>query len=201
MMGAIVYLHGFRSSPMSSKARLTQAACEKRDWPFACPQLPASPLKAVQMAHTVVEQMALEDAHRPIALIGSSLGGFYATCLAERFGCRAVLLNPAIYPARDLSQWVSEKRGPLTAWHSADPFEFHQTDLNELQGLTPGDLRLPKNYFLLACEGDEVLDWREMRDRYGGSKQRILPGGDHALSDYADHLDDVMDFCAKTINE
>ena len=123
-------------------------------------------------------------------VIGSSLGGFYATAVAERLGCRAVLLNPAIDPARDLVAAIGE----TTAWHSDERFEFRAEFIDELLALAPAVLTYLDRYFAVIAKGDEVLSWAEMTTRYQGCKVKLLEGGDHALSDFADHLPEVMTF-------
>ena len=123
--------------------------------------------------------------------MGSSLGGFYATALAEHLGCPAVVLNPAVDPARGLQRYV----GAQTAYH--DPgvhFEFKAEYIDELRALTPAALTRPARYAAVIAKGDELLDWREMSQRYEGAQIRLLEGGDHALSDFEQHLPFVLDF-------
>jgi uncharacterized protein len=134
-----------------------------------------------------------------MAVIGSSLGGFYATCVAERMGCKAVLLNPAVNPARDLARHI----GDQTHWHSPEEkFFFKPEFVDELSQL-PRDLldsslrftERPANATLLiAATGDEVLDYREMLARHPGAQLQLIQGGDHALSDFVDYLDVVKGF-------
>lgn len=127
-----------------------------------------------------------------MAAIGSSLGGFYATHVADVTQCRAVLLNPAIDPARDLARYI----GDQTAWHDPEEnFYFAPSFIAELRALETGPLAHPERVFAVIAKGDEVLDWREMSARYPGSRIRLLEGGDHALSDFETaHLDDVLTF-------
>ena len=185
----ILYLHGFKSSPASFKARLIGEALAKRGRAadYRCPQLPASPAEAIHQAMQIAESVPAAS----LCLIGSSLGGFYATWIAERLGCRAVLLNPAVQPPRELSQYVGTSR----AYHSDAPFEFKAEYVDQLRALAVPAISLPQRYFLIAATGDEVLDWREMRDHYRGARQRIIEGSDHGLSDFASYLDEVLAFC------
>jgi predicted esterase YcpF (UPF0227 family) len=124
------------------------------------------------------------------AVIGSSLGGYYATVLAQRLGCRAVLLNPAVDPARDLAAQIGE----TTAWHSDEPFHFRPEFVDELRSMTPSAITDPGRYFAVIAQGDEVLDWREMRSRYSACPMKLLEGSDHALSDFAAHWPDIVRF-------
>lgn len=185
----ILYLHGFRSSPASYKARLVTARMGElnRADQLACPQLPASPKAAIALALSLVEGVPASE----LAIIGSSLGGYYATWLAEHLGCRAVLLNPAIVPLKDLDQHV----GVTTAWHSDEPFEFKPEYIGELRALAVPAVTQPERYFLIAATGDEVLDYRDMVAHYPGARQHVIEGSDHAIGEFADHVDEVLAFC------
>jgi len=151
------------------------------------PQLPASPKQAVQLALLLAERHAPHN----LSIIGSSLGGFYATWLAERLGVRAVLLNPAVDPRKDLDSQV----GMTTAWHSGEPFEFRPEYIDELAELKVGRITRPERYFLIAATGDEVLDYRDMVAHYAGARQHLIDGGDHAISDFPRHVGEVLAFC------
>ncbi|HYD80579.1 MAG TPA: YqiA/YcfP family alpha/beta fold hydrolase [Paucimonas sp.] len=185
----ILYLHGFRSSPLSFKARMIADRLRETGWrgQYECPQLPASPRAAIELAQRIAATVPPQE----LALIGSSLGGYYATWLAERIGCKAVLLNPAVKPPRDLESYV----GVTTAYHSDERFEFKREYIDELKALAVAAISRPERYFLLAATGDEVLDWREMVEHYPHARQRVIDGSDHGISDFADHIDDVLAFC------
>jgi predicted esterase YcpF (UPF0227 family) len=185
----LLYLHGFRSSPQSAKARQVagRVRAQHPSVTWWCPQLPASPQAAMAM---VMEGIAGWPAQH-MAVIGSSLGGFYATHVAEAMGCRAVLLNPAVDPARDLARHIGEQ----TAWHDPqERFYFEPAFVDELRALEHGAVARPQDYFAIIAKGDEVLDWREMTGRYPGIHLRLLEGGDHAISDFAAHMDEVFAF-------
>ncbi len=194
----LLYLHGFRSSPASAKARQTlqrlQQLQRAGEAPvqWMCPQLPPSPRDAIELALRLVR----EAAPQRLVLVGSSLGGFYATWLAERLDCRAALLNPAVDPARDLRASIGE----LGSWH--DPalrFEFTTEHVRQLRDYELGPLRAPvahpERYLVVVARDDEVLDAREMLARYAGATLRIADSGGHALEDYAArHCDAVLAF-------
>lgn len=185
----LLYLHGFRSSPQSFKAQRMAAwvRVHRPDLVWACPQLPPSPHAAMQTLFALTAAWP----HERMAVIGSSLGGFYATVVAERLGCAAVLLNPAINPARDLAAYIGEQ----TAFHDpSEHFFFRAEYVDELREMTPAAITRPQRYFAVIAKGDEVLDWREMSSRYAGCRIKLLEGGDHALSDFDDHLADVLGF-------
>lgn len=126
-----------------------------------------------------------------MAVIGSSLGGFYATVVAERTGCPAVLLNPAVEPARDLAAHIGEQTG----WQDPeDRFFFREEFIGELQALRPPAITSPGRYHAVIAKGDEVLDWREMVARYAGAELQLLDGGDHALSGFETQWPGVLSF-------
>ena len=185
----LLYLHGFRSSPQSTKARKFAAwvAANRPELAWWCPQLPASPADAMRALMTGVSAWPVDR----MAVIGSSLGGFYATAVAERRGCRAVLLNPGVDPARDLADAI----GATTAWHSDEPFDFRPEYVAELRAIgPPAQLTNLNRYFAVIAKGDEVLSWREMSERYAGAHIRLIEGSDHALSDFDDHFPAVLAF-------
>ena len=185
----LLYLHGFRSSPQSAKARRIAAwvRAHRPDLVWLCPQLPPSPSAAID---AVMAATAAWPRDR-MAVIGSSLGGFYATAAAERASCRAVLLNPAVDPARDLTAHIGEQ----TAWHGDDRFYFQREFIDELRARTPpARLTRPDLYFAVIAKGDEVLSWQEMNARYAGCRIRLIEGSDHALSDFESHLPSVLGF-------
>ncbi|MCP2518001.1 esterase [Achromobacter mucicolens] len=189
----ILYLHGFRSSPDSFKARMMAGAMAERglNEAWACPQLPASPREAIDLAMGMArDRLANAASPRELTVIGSSLGGFYATWIAEQLGCKAVLLNPAVNAARDLATQVGEHH----MYHSGAPFVFLPEYVAELAAIHAPRITQADRYFLVAATGDEVLDWREMRDRYAGCRQRIVQGSDHGLSDFADWMPEVLEF-------
>ena len=184
----ILYLHGFRSSPLSFKAQkmAQHMASLGRADEYFCPQLPASPLLAMQLLEGLMQANSL----REISLIGSSLGGYYATYLAEKFGCKAILLNPAVQPPRELAKYV----GVTTAYHSDAVFEFKEGYVAELEAYSVAAITRPERYFLLAATGDEVLDWREMVAHYPAAKQVVILGSDHGMADFTNYLEQIMAF-------
>ena len=187
----LLYLHGFRSSPQSTKAQMmaarVQADHENVRW--WCPQLPPSPREAMALIQRGTADWPADQ----MAVVGSSLGGCYATALAQQRGCRAVVLNPAVDPARDLAAHIGEQ----TAWHDpAEHFFFRPEYIDELRALQTGPLTHPERTFAVIAKGDELLDWREMTARYASARIRLLEGSDHALSDFDAHIDAVQEFLA-----
>ena len=185
----LLYLHGFRSSPRSFKAQRLQAwlAAHRPEVHWWCPQLPPSPRAAMALVRQGIEAWPAASS----AVLGSSLGGFYATAVAQATGWPAVLLNPAVDPARDLAAFIGE----LTAFHDPEQHFFFRAEyVDELRDLVVPAITHPERFFAVIAKGDEVLDWREMAARYAGAQMRLLEGGDHALSDFDEHLPHILSF-------
>lgn len=187
----LLYLHGFRSSPGSVKAR-KMADIVQNQHPgvtWWCPQLPASPREAMALLQAGAADWPLGRT----AIVGSSLGGFYAAWLSNAWGCPAVLLNPAVHPARDLSRYIGEH----PAWHDPAQKIFFEAafvqELLELEAQAPRSTSAPRTLAVIA-QGDEVLDWREMLARHEGGQVRLIEGGDHALSDFDLYLPEILEF-------
>jgi uncharacterized protein len=188
----IIYLHGFRSSPASRKATMLREAMAARGGvnEYLCPALPASPARAIEETGRLVQGIAPER----LALIGSSLGGYYATWLAEQIGCRAVLLNPAIRPQDDLAKQL----GVQPVYFSDASIDFRREYLAELEAIDTPKITRPDRYLLIAATGDAVIDYRAMRRKYAGARQVVVEGSDHELSDFANYMDDVLEFCSQS---
>ncbi len=197
----LLYLHGFRSSPQSSKAKLmaekVRLANEKKAGiAWYCPQLPPSPAQAFELAWQWAASPEAVLKKEPMAIIGSSLGGFYAAALTERLlrvgiYARCVLLNPAPYPARDLAAHI----GRVKNWHDEGDFEFTQQHVDELKVIDGQSFTRPERYMAIIAKGDEVLKWEEMTARFPTGTMRLLEGGDHAISDFEMYAHEVLDFC------
>ncbi len=188
MLTHLLYLHGFRSSPQSAKARWMAdwVAAHRPDLVWACPQLPPSPAAALADIRAITAGWPAATT----GAIGSSLGGFYATIVAQSLGCRAVLVNPAVDPARDLAAHI----GRQTMYHSADEsFDFRAEYVDELRAMTPPTpLAQPGNILAIIAKGDEVLDWREMTARYAHGPLKLIAGSDHGLSDFESHVPELL---------
>lgn len=188
-MGAprIIYLHGFCSSPASWKARLLAdflAAAGLADR-FVCPLLSHVPRAAIA---TVEALLSSDDG--PVTLVGSSLGGYYATWLAERHELNAVLINPAVMAPAVLDGLV----GSHVNHYSGRRFEFDSEHVAQLRALdTP--LVTPSRYLLLVETGDEVLDYRRAVAHYAGCRQLVVDGGDHSFTRFPDFVPQIIEFC------
>ena len=189
----ILYLHGFNSSPQSVKGRaIARAAAASPDAPrFHIPNLAHRPAQAMREVCAWIESAAVEA--KSLALIGSSLGGFYATWLAERYALRAVVINPAVRPAADLHPFLGRQRNPYTGIE----YEITPAHFLELEALEVERITRPERYFLLVRTGDEILDWRVATAFYAGGFQYVAGGGNHGWEDFDGEIASVLRFCTQ----
>ena len=177
----IVYLHGFNSSAQSHKAQVLGRYLEERGLgaKYACPDLPPHPADAIRAIET------LSDA----CFVGSSLGGFYATHMAEKHGAQAVLINPAIDPHVGLRSYLGLQKN----LHTGEPYELTEAHLQAWKDLYVARIT-PARYLLIVETGDEVLDYRRAVARYAGAQQIVIEGGDHSLQSFPEHLPRILQF-------
>lgn len=188
MQPLLIYIHGFQSSPRSQKAQEVQQFLRDHGVPveFAAPQLANYPALAYQQLVDLVRR----EQGRQLALIGSSLGGFYATVLAEQFGLRAVLVNPAVNPSRLIEQYLGPNQNPYTG----EQFVLTRQHYNEMKQLEPDCLQHPEHLWLMVQTGDETLDYREAVRFYQRCPQQVEEGGNHRFVDFSRHLPEVLKF-------
>jgi uncharacterized protein len=184
----LLYLHGFNSSSHSSKAR------EMGDWlqqrglgeSYQCPDLPHRPAAAIQL----LDELIGASPH-PVKLIGSSLGGFYATWLAEKHGLKAILVNPCVACHSKLADYIGQTQ---KNWHSGEEYIFSAEHAAELNAHVVTRISQPERYLLLAETGDSVLDYREAVAYYSGAEQVVLEGGDHGFTRFIDYIPAILAF-------
>ena len=190
MPATIVYLHGLNSAPTSVKASALGAAIAALPVAsrpeYAVPKLHHRPAVAMR------DVVAWIDERKPasLGLVGSSLGGFYATWLAERYDASAVLINPSVRPFADLERYL----GPQRNLYTGEEYELTREHFAELAMLRIERITRPERYFLLTQSGDEVLDWREAVSYYGGTWQFVQGGGDHAFQDFEAQIPTILHF-------
>jgi predicted esterase YcpF (UPF0227 family) len=175
----LIYLHGFNSSPQSHKAQVLGRYMEERGLGvrYACPALPHQPEQALAVIETELARAPKGRA----TLVGSSLGGFYATWFAQKHGLNVVLINPAIHPHRDLRAFLGVQQN----LHSGEKYELTEAHLSQWAQLYVTEIT-PARYLLLVETGDELLDYREAVKKYAGAKQVVVQGGDHTLQSFPD---------------
>ena len=181
----LLYIHGFNSSAASFKARLLHAALARdgRGREFVCPDLPPRPTEAIALLEGLI------GSERP-CLVGSSLGGFYATWLAEQHDLRAVLVNPAVRPYELLAGYVGKQKNLYTGAE----YELTREHVDALRTLET-EAVTPQRYLLIVTTGDEVLDYRDAVEKYRGAGHIVVQGGDHGFSSFEQYVDPVLRFC------
>ena len=186
----IIYLHGFRSSPQSEKARALDEHLRSINYPgeWFIPELAYSPAEIEQQLHDLIQARG----NRPLGLIGSSLGGFFAYAMAERYGLPAVLINPAAYPYDLMNEYL----GTQTNLYTGEAFEVTREDVERLQELDPGDPSHPGRLMVMLQTGHETLDYREAERRFAHVHLMVEEGGDHRFSSFENHLSGMLTFLA-----
>jgi hypothetical protein len=180
----IVYLHGFISSAQSRKAVMLGDYVRNcvSGLDYIVPTLDDRPARAIQQVADACNALGAD-----LTLVGSSLGGFYATVMAERLGCRAALLNPAVHPHRHFQKYL----GPQKNMYTGEEFVLTEEHVGELRALDPGAITRPDRYWLFVETGDIVLDYREAVEFYEGALQTVVQGGDHALVSFPEHVPEL----------
>lgn len=187
----LIYLHGFNSSPASHKAQVMKGYLEGRglEHLYACPALPDTPKEAIRTIEALIAENPAARDPQTVTFLGSSLGGFYATYLAEKLRCRAALLNPAVAPHIGLAAYLGTQRN----LHTGEPYELTRAHLEGWRALLVERID-PERYLLLLETGDEVLDWREAARKYEGARTVIRDGGDHSLQSFPEHIGRILAF-------
>jgi predicted esterase YcpF (UPF0227 family) len=193
-MAALLYIHGFLSSPLSFKAQQTAhwLAEHHPDIEFHCPQLTPYPAHTQHLLELLVERLLPE----PIYVMGSSLGGFWATWLAEKYNLRAVLINPAVRPQDFMPAYLEVD---LKSYHTDDSYRLSAHHIDEIVAVDVPVTRL-QNYWLLVQTGDETLDYRQAVQKYQSCKQTIEEGGDHSFQGFERFLADCITFFKHSVN-
>jgi predicted esterase YcpF (UPF0227 family) len=184
---ALVYIHGFNSSPASLKARQTEQWLSSRslDIPFFCPALKSEPDKAIAQLEALI--MSLEN---PVGLIGSSMGGYYATWLSEKYDLKSVLINPAVKPYEFMVDYLGENAN----YHTGERYILEQRHVDIARTLDVERIKKPENLWVLLQTGDEVLDYRQAEKKYAHCALTIEQGGDHSFQHYEQHLPAIINF-------
>ncbi len=187
----LLYLHGFNSSPQSSKAQVLRAYMDERGMSdqLVIPALPPVPAEAMSQ---LISWFEANQKEATIAVAGSSLGGFYATHLAERFGCKTVLINPAVRPHVLLKKYL----GDNTNYHTNESWELDENHIEQFRTLNVASISHPERYLLLLQTGDETLDYRQALEKYQGCQLVLEEGGDHSFAGFKNHIAQILKFCS-----
>jgi predicted esterase YcpF (UPF0227 family) len=189
----ILHIHGFNSSPLSLKAEQTRKYIVKNfpDVGFYCPQLATTPAKAISQLEQLIET---HGANAQWCLIGSSLGGYFASYLARKYNCLAVLVNPAVTPYELLQDYIGEQMNPYTE-EVYQVTEEHMQQLKVLEQTAPAiDCNEKNNYLVMVQTGDEVLNYQQAVEKYQYCRLIVQEGGDHSFIDFDNCLSTICDF-------
>ncbi len=183
----LFYIHGFNSSPQSAKARLLgDAVRAKAGVRYHVPALPYDPQKAIAILDDAIRQCLPE----PVGLVGSSMGGFYGTCMAEQFNLPLVLVNPAVRPYELLRDYLGENENIYTG----EKYSFTEEHIRQLKNLDVEPVTRSERYLLLTQTADEVLDYRQGVEKYAGCRQIVEEGGSHGFDGFERHLPTIFGF-------
>ncbi|WP_299491184.1 YqiA/YcfP family alpha/beta fold hydrolase [uncultured Shewanella sp.] len=186
----LLYIHGFNSSPLSDKGVMT-ARFMAQSYPnvtFYQPQLPSDIQEAITLLETIVKKA--KQAGQTLNYIGSSLGGFLASYLAERYGGQAVLINPAVNPVELFDGLMGEQYNPYTD----ETYHIKPEHKAQLVACDTQVILHPDRFFVLLQTNDEVLDYKLAVQKYHCCQLLIQPGGDHSFIGYEQQLTSICDF-------
>ncbi len=169
------------------KAVLSEQFFQKNhpDINFICPQLPSAPQEAI----AYLEQLMANNNQDSWLLMGSSLGGYYATYLSEKFNVPAALINPAVKPYQLLVDYIGEQENLYTK----EKFIVDRQHMDDLKALEC-HIIAKKSYLVMVQTGDEVLDYQQAVDKYQQSTLLVQQGGDHSFVDYQKMLPTIAQF-------
>lgn len=188
MRPRLIYIHGFLSSAQSAKGLMVRDAVldNGMNVDLRLPQLSNYPAEAIAQLELLVE----EQPSQTVVLIGSSLGGFYATYLAQKYGVRAILINPGVAMPELIEHYLGENTNPYTE----QVFFLDQQHVRYIQGLVVDRITLPERLFVMLQTGDEVCDYKLAVAKYSACKLLLEEGGDHTFVNFQQHLPQIFDF-------
>lgn len=191
MKPALLYLHGFNSSPASYKAQALQQYMQAQGLAEQLSIPDINPCPADAYLQLCAEFSSLQSQFDHVTVAGSSLGGFYATVLAEHFGCRAVLINPAVRPHVLLEKYIGEN----VNYHTATRWQFDAAYIEQLRQLDVEPITSPERYLLMLQTGDQTLDYRHAIEKYADCPAQVEQGGDHSFTGFDQHIPRILEYC------
>ncbi len=189
----LIYIHGFNSSPESYKASLLQSFADKINMPdvLEIPALSYDPAQAMDQLLKIIRTYQGHNGMRPLCFIGSSLGGYYATWLAEKFESRVVLINPVVKPLELFEDYIGFNRNIYTD----EEYQLTLEHVNQLKKYQVNEITNPDRYLLMLQSGDDVLDYNLALEKYAAVPSIVEEGGGHEFSEFDRHLETVLAFC------
>ena len=185
----LLYIHGFNSSPESFKATVMADYCQQHrpDIKVVIPKLPNFPAQSAQLLTQLMDELVPDY---QVGLVGSSLGGYMSTWLNQRYGCPAVLVNPAVKPYELLVDYL----GPQANIYTKEQYVLEAHHVDELKALDVATIEHPEKFWLLAQTGDEVLDYRQAVEKFSAARQTVEEGGDHSFIGFENYPEKILQF-------
>ena len=192
MPSKIIYLHGFNSSPQSFKAQMLLQHMTQRGQQehLFIPEISPYSDSAVTQISELITSLQLNDVSKELCLIGSSLGGYYSTCFAEKHNCPAILINPSVRPYETLAEYLGENEN----YYTDEKWQFNQSHIQQFLDIDITEITRPERYLVLLQTGDEVLDYKQAEKKYAQSQLQIEQGGDHSFQGFENHIDAMLKF-------
>lgn len=189
----LIYIHGFNSSPESYKASLLQSFAQKINMPdmLEIPALSYEPVQAMDQLLQLIRTYQSHNGMRPLCFIGSSLGGYYATWLAERFESRVVLINPVVKPLELFQDYIGFNKNLYTG----EEYLLTLDHITQLMKYQVNEITKPDRYLLMLQSGDDVLDYNLALEKYAAVPSIVEEGGGHEFTEFDRHLETVLAFC------
>ena len=191
----LIYLHGFQSSPLSMKGQLLYAYVQQHrpDIQMHLPDLNAPPVAVLANVSALIRRLP------NVALVGSSLGGFYATQLVAQHHVPAVVINPAMRPW----QLFQDLFGDVLPYTVHPNWHLTAQQLDDLADIALPIAQDADKILVLLQQGDEVLDYREAQRYYSAASPSAMmmteAHGNHAMDDFADKIPMLLQFLSDSL--
>ena len=193
MQKNILYIHGFNSSPLSVKAEQARKyfLTHFPEITFYCPQLASNPKGAIEQLEAIIQS---SQSHSSWYLMGSSLGGYFASYLSGKYNFPCILVNPAIKPFELLEDYLGEQVNPYTE-EVYQVTKEHMVALKAIEPTAPDfDTQKKNNYLVMVQTDDEVINYQQAVEKYQHCQLIVEQGGDHSFVGFEQHLPTIADF-------
>ncbi|MFK5936831.1 MAG: YqiA/YcfP family alpha/beta fold hydrolase [Sulfurimonas sp.] len=180
----IIYIHGYGSRGLGSKAKKFRDYCQENNIAFIAPSLSYIPDLAIQTLEELIESY-----NGDVTLIGSSMGGYMSIYLATKYDLKAVLINPTIFPYKTLRQTL----GYTPSFYDGSKFEWNEKHLEMLQKYEVNEVQ-KENFMLLLQKGDSLLNFQEAVDKFIGATIFVEDGGTHSFEGIERYFEKIVEY-------